>query len=81
MRGRCKPTVEGRKAEQALRRAVARVVQENLLLGLPIAVMKDGQAVLLPVAKALTAGRERRQLLPAKTPKDLNRRSPRGPKA
>jgi hypothetical protein len=48
-----KPTTRGRKAEQALQRAVARVVEENRRLGLPIAVMKGGRAVLIPVEEAL----------------------------
>lgn len=53
-----KPTVEGRKAERVLRKAVARVIEENRKLGLPVAVMKDGKAVLISAEKAVAAVRE-----------------------
>lgn len=56
-----KPSAEGRRAEQALRRAVARVVAENRKLGLPIAVMRGGKAVLIPAAQALSAVRRQRR--------------------
>jgi hypothetical protein len=36
-----RPTPEGRKAERALQRAVARVIERNRRLGLPVAVMKN----------------------------------------
>ncbi len=55
MKARSKPTPEGRKAERALQRAVSRVVEENRRLGLPVAVMKNGRAVLIPVREALAA--------------------------
>ena len=55
-----KPTVEGRKAERVLREAVARVIEENRKLGLPVAVMKNGKAVLIPAEKAMAAVRETR---------------------
>ncbi|HPB30532.1 MAG TPA: hypothetical protein PLB62_03665 [Candidatus Sumerlaeota bacterium] len=47
------PIIEGRKAERALKRAVARVMRENQKLGIPVAVMKNNRAVLLPVSEAL----------------------------
>ena len=56
---RCaKPTQAGKKAERLLRRAVAKVIEENRKLGLPVAVMKDGKAVLIPAEKAVAAVRE-----------------------
>jgi hypothetical protein len=53
-----RPTIEGRKAERVLRKAVARVIEENRKLGLPVAVMKDGKAVLVSADKAVAAVRE-----------------------
>lgn len=53
-----KPTADGRNAERILRRAVARVIEENRKLGLPVAVMKDGKAVLISAEKAVAAVRE-----------------------
>jgi hypothetical protein len=54
-----KPTQAGKKAEQVLRRAVAKVIEENRRLGLPVAVMKDGKAVLISAEKAVAAVREK----------------------
>ncbi len=53
MKAMGRPTPEGRRAEKAFQRAVARVIEENRRLGIPIAVMKDGKAVLvhLPLKK------------------------------
>jgi DNA-directed RNA polymerase subunit K/omega len=51
-------TVAGRRAEQLLRKAVAKVIEENRKLGLPVAVMKDGKAVLISAETALAAVRE-----------------------
>ena len=53
MKNEFDPIVEGRKAERALKRAVARVMAENEKLGIPVAVMKNNRAVLIPVAEAL----------------------------
>ena len=54
------PTVEGRRAEQSLRDAVAQAIEENRRLGLPVAVMKNGKAVLIPAEEALAQVRETR---------------------
>ncbi len=53
MKTKVKPSLEGLKAERALKRAVARVMRENQKLGIPVAVMKNNRAVLLPVSEAL----------------------------
>jgi hypothetical protein len=52
-------TREGRQAERALRRAVMRMAERNRKLGIPVAVMKDGKAVLLPVSEALKITRKK----------------------
>lgn len=52
------PSADGRKAEKALQKAVARVVEENRRLGLPIAVMQGGRAVLVSVDEAQRTVRE-----------------------
>jgi hypothetical protein len=57
---RVKPSAHGRRAEQCLRKAVASVVEENRKLGLPVAVMRDGKAVLIPVEEAMSLVREER---------------------
>lgn len=54
------PSAEGRKAERALKKAVARVMDENRRLGLPVAVMRKGKAVLIPADEALGVVREER---------------------
>jgi len=55
-----RPSIEGRKAERALKTAVARVMDENRRLGLPVAVMRGGKAVLIPADEALGMVREDR---------------------
>ncbi|HUO57280.1 MAG TPA: hypothetical protein VMV05_03790 [bacterium] len=51
MKASKKPTLEGRRAEKALRMAVAGVVEEHRRLGLPIAVMREGRAVYVNADK------------------------------
>jgi hypothetical protein len=46
-----KPTKEGRLAEQALKKAVAAAIEEKRRLGLPVAIMKNGRAVLIKADK------------------------------
>lgn len=53
-----KPTQEGRKAEKVFRKAVAKVIEENRKLGFPVAVMRNGKAVLIPAENAFTANRK-----------------------
>ena len=53
-----KSTTEGRKAEKSLREAVARVIEENRKLGLPVAVMQKGKAVLISAEDAVAQVRE-----------------------
>ena len=48
------------RPERVLREAVARVIEENRKLGLPVAVMKNGKAVLIPAEKVMAAVRETR---------------------
>ena len=55
---RAKPTLAGRKAEQSLRKAVAVVIEESRKLGLPVAVMRHGKAVLIPAEEAISQVRE-----------------------
>lgn len=59
MKRKITATPEGRQAERALRRAVARMAERNRKLGIPVAVMKDGKAVLLPVDEALKITRKK----------------------
>ena len=47
MKSLSKPSSAGRRAEKAFQRAVARVVEENRRLGIPIAVMRNGKAVFI----------------------------------
>ena len=54
-----KATKQGLKAEKIFRESVARAIEENRRLGLPIAVMRNGKAVLLPVEKAVPEIREK----------------------
>ncbi len=58
MSKRSQPSADGRKAERALQKAVARVVEESRRLGLPIAVMQGGRAVLVSVDEARRTVRE-----------------------
>jgi hypothetical protein len=60
MRRADRPTREGLKALRALKRAVAAVLEEHRRLGLPVAVMHKGKAVLIPVEKALAYAKRRR---------------------
>ena len=53
-----KPTPEGRKAEKILRQAVAKVIEKNRRLGLPVAVMYNGKAAFVSAEKALAAARK-----------------------
>jgi len=53
-----RPSRDGRRAEKALREAVAQVIEENRKLGLPVAVMKHGRALLIPAEEALAQVRE-----------------------
>ena len=55
-----KPSVRGRRAEQSLREAVAEVIEQSRKLGLPVAVMKNGKAVLIPAEEAIAQVREAR---------------------
>lgn len=64
-----KPSTEGLKAQRAMRRAVAKVVEENRKLGLPVAVMRNGKAVLVPADEALPTVREQRARYSAKSRK------------
>lgn len=47
MKRLCRPSPEGRRAEKAFQRAVARVVEENRRLGIPVAIMRNGKAVFI----------------------------------
>ncbi len=53
-----RPSREGAQAERALKKAVARVLDENRRLGIPVAVMRKGRAVSIPAEEALKAVRE-----------------------
>jgi hypothetical protein len=53
-----KPTPEGRRAEKALKKAVAGVVAEHRRLGLPIAVMRKGKAVYVHAEEMVPTVRE-----------------------
>ena len=53
-----KPTQEGRRAEKALKMAVAGVIEEHRRLGLPIAVMRNGKAVYVSAEDKVTTVRE-----------------------
>lgn len=48
-----RPTMIGQKAEQALREAVAEVVEGHLRRNLPLAVMRNGKAVFVPPNKLI----------------------------
>lgn len=61
-----KPTHGGHQAEKVFRKAVAEVIEENRRLGLPIAVMRNGKAVLMAPDKAVSAVRESRAAYGAK---------------
>ena len=61
MKAKTKPTQHGLRAEKALQMAVEGVIEEHRRLGLPIAVMKDGQAVYVNVDDAEHSVRESRK--------------------
>lgn len=46
-----KPTKRGKLAELALRKAVSAAIEEKRRLGFPVAVMKNGRAVLIKAGK------------------------------
>lgn len=48
-----RPTRHGRLAELALKKAVAAAIEANRRLGLPIAVMRNGRAVLIKVERVI----------------------------
>ena len=58
MKTRLKATAAGRKAERALKEAVAQVVEQHRRLDLPLAVWRNGKAVWVPVGRA-TGGKVR----------------------
>ena len=55
-----KPSSLGKKAEKAFQTAVSRVLEENRRLGLPVAVMKNGKAVLISVEEAMADAKKKR---------------------
>lgn len=52
------PSKEGRRAEKALKMAVAGVIEEHRKLGLPIAVMRGDKAVYVSAEDQTTQVRE-----------------------
>ena len=52
------PSKEGRRAEKALKMAVAGVIAEHKRLGLPIAVMRNGKAVYVSAEDKISVVRE-----------------------
>jgi hypothetical protein len=46
-----KPTKHGLQAEKSLKIAVAKIIEENRRLGLPVAVIRNGRAVLIKPTK------------------------------
>jgi len=50
-----KPTKQGRLAERALKKAVAAAIEEKRRLGLPMAVIRNGRAVLVKAGKIKSA--------------------------
>ena len=55
-----RPSRDGARAERALKKAVARVIEENRRLDIPVAVIRNGRAVSIPAEEALMAVREER---------------------
>jgi len=55
-----KPSRDGLMAERVLKKAVARVIEENRRLGIPVAVIRKGRAVSIPADEALKLVREHR---------------------
>ena len=62
MKASIKPSKEGRRAEKALKMAVAGVIKEHRRLGLPIAVMRNGKAVYVSAEDRVSAVREPKTL-------------------
>jgi len=58
MKPSSKPTREGKRAEGALKKAVADVIAEHKRLGVPIAVMKNGKAVYVQLDDKVSTARE-----------------------
>ena len=58
----------GEKAEEALKKAVARVVEEHRKSGEPLAVWRDGRVVHVP-ADQLPAPEEDQEIKPIRFPK------------
>lgn len=56
------PSKEGRRAEKALKIAVAGVIEEHRRLGLPIAVMRNGKAVYVSAEDKASLVREPKAL-------------------
>ena len=56
------PSKEGRRAEKALKMAVAGVIEEHRRLGLPIAIMRNGKAVYVSAEDKVSAVREPKTL-------------------
>lgn len=55
-----RPSRDGVRAERALKKAVARVIEENRRLNIPVAVIRNGRAVSIPAEDALKAVHEER---------------------
>jgi len=54
-----KPSKHGLLAEKSLKIAVAKVIEENRRLGLPVAVIRNGRAVLIkPTKKNIARSRK-----------------------
>ena len=60
------PSKEGRRAERALKIAVAGVIEEHRRLGLPIAVMRNGKAVYVSAENKVSLPREPKTTYQAK---------------
>ncbi|OGH56043.1 MAG: hypothetical protein A3G34_13245 [Candidatus Lindowbacteria bacterium RIFCSPLOWO2_12_FULL_62_27] len=56
-----RPTPIGKKAERALREAVAEVVEGHRRRNLPLAVMRNGKAVFVPPDKLILKPRRPRR--------------------
>lgn len=53
-----RPSVDGQKAERALKKAVARVMDDNRRLGYSVAVMHHNKAVIVSPDTAVKVARE-----------------------
>lgn len=54
-----KPSREGRIAEKALKTAVKAAIEEHRRFGVPLAVMRDGKAVLISPEEAASMIKEK----------------------